>query len=486
MSIELKAISALRWATAAKLVVQLTSWAGTLIVVRLLSPDDYGLMAKVGVVCVIAGVIADLGLADAIVRSQKVTVIELRKIYGVALAAGAAVTALVAASAPFLSRMFQETELAGPIAVASLQIIVAASATVPTATAMRELLFRRLAKVEMVAGVVAIAATLALALAGAAVWSLVLGGLSGAIVRSTMLLVSGERVRPLFAFRGISDQMKFGLTLVGNRLSYHVVVQSDVLIGSAFLSTTEIGQYAVALQLATLPMSKVMGTINQIMLPAIARQQDDRARVRQALLRSIGLVSLVAFPALWGISAVAPELVLVLLGPKWSPATPALTILPLIVPMRMVSSIIFTTSLALGNRTIDLRNTILNLIFLPTGFFFGAHWGLVGLCLAWLVSVPLAYLCSVPPALRLIGIGAIDLIRECLPPAVATIAMYAAIVGLRSLLQGQPAVLALFVLILAGALMYFAVMVLVARRQLVSARNFTRSFLGADAPRTTG
>jgi O-antigen/teichoic acid export membrane protein len=483
MSIEHKAISALRWATAAKLVVQLTSWAGTLVVVRRLSPHDSGLMAKVAVVCVIAGAIAELGLADAIVRSKDVNREDLRKIYGVSLTAAVAMTALIVAAAPLLSLMFNETELAWPIAVASLQIIVAAAATVPNAMATRELLFRRLAKAEMVAGVSAVAATLALALLGAAVWALVLGSLIGAIIRSTMLLVGGERVSPRLAVHGISEQIKFGLTLVGNRLSYHVVVQSDVLIGSAFLSTTEIGQYAVALQLATMPMSKVMGTINQIMMPAIARQQDDPARVRHALLRSIGLISLLTFPALWGISAVAPELVFVLLGPKWLPAVPALTLLPLVVPLRMICSIIFTSALALGNRGADLRNTILNLIFLPTGFFIGAHWGLVGLCLAWLVAVPLAYLFSVPAALRLTGISGRQLLGECGWPAAATLLMYGAIAGLRSLLQGQSAIVALGTLILAGALLYFATIALVARRQLVSARNFTRSFLGADVPR---
>jgi O-antigen/teichoic acid export membrane protein len=70
-----------------------------------------------------------------------------------------------------------------------------------------------------------------------------------------------------------------------------IVIQSDVLIGSAFLSTTEIGQYSVALQLATMPMTKVMGTINQIALPAVARQQGDLPYVRQAVLKAIGLIS---------------------------------------------------------------------------------------------------------------------------------------------------------------------------------------------------
>lgn len=484
MSIERKAISALKWATAAKLVVQIASWAATLVVVRLLTPEDYGLMAKVAVVCAIAGAIAELGLEAAIVRSVDITRDDLRKIYGVSLLIGASMTTALVAAAPLLSSLFREPRLTWPIAGASLQIIVGAVAIVPSALWTRDLSFRHLSKIEMASGVTSIAATLLLALLGAGVWALVLGTLFGAITRSAALLTFGERVWPLFSLRGIGEHLKFGLTLVGNRVSYFIVVQSDVIIGSAFLSTTEIGQYSVALQLATLPMTKVMGTINQITLPVVAQQQGDPSQVRQAVMKSIGLISLIAFPVIWGISAVAPELVRVLFGPKWLQAVPALTILPLVVPIRMVCSVLFTTSLALGNRQVDLRNTIVNFVLIPGGFFIGAHWGLVGLCLSWLVSVPLAYAFSVPAVLRFIGVRALDLIAECGPPAAAAAVMYAAIAALRLALAEQPAIAALGVLSAAGAFVYFAVMAFISRRHLVTARSFARSLLARDAPKT--
>jgi len=478
-------MSALKWASAAKLVVQIASWAGTLVVVRLLTPEDYGLMAKVAVVCAIAGAIAELGLGSAIVRSAETSPQDLRKLFGVSLLFGAGITAAVVAASPLLARLFQEPRLTWPIAFASLQIVIGAIAIIPTSLATRDLSFRLLAKIEMVSGVTTIAATLLLALLGAAVWALVLGTLLGAVVRSTALLMTGERVLPVFSLRGIGEYLKFGLTLVGNRVSYFIIVQSDVLIGSAFLSTTEIGRYSVALQLATLPMAKVMGTINQIALPAVARQQDDLPRVRQTVMKSIGLISLIAFPALWGISAVAPELVRALFGDKWLESVPALTILPLVVPIRMVCSILFTASLALGNRRLDLRNTIVNFILVPSGFFIGAHWGLIGLCSAWLVSVPLSYAFSVPAVLRFIGIRARDVTVECGAPAAAACVMYATVAGLRMVLAELPPIAALFTLSGAGAVVYFGVIALISRRHLVNARSFTRSFLGTQAPKPT-
>ncbi|HKE92691.1 MAG TPA: lipopolysaccharide biosynthesis protein [Povalibacter sp.] len=482
MSIERQAISALKWATAAKLVVQATSWAGTLVVVRLLSPEDYGLMAKVSVVCAIAGAIAELGLGAAVVRWVDIARDDLRKIYGVSLVFSGVLTAAVVAASPWLAQLFREPRLAWPIAIASLQIVIGAVSIIPSSLATRDLAFRGLARVEMAAGIVSIAATLVLALFGAGVWALVLGTLLGAITRSAGLLTVGESVWPMFSLRGIGEHLKFGLTLVSNRVSYFLVTQSDVIIGSAFLTTTEIGQYSVALQLATLPMAKVMGTINQIALPAVARQQDDPERVRQGVLKSIGLLALAGFPALWGISAVAPELVHVLFGEKWLPAVPALTILPLIVPLRMVCSILFTASLAMGNRQLDLRNTIATFILLPGGFFVGAHWGMIGLCVAWLVSVPLAYAVSVPAVLRFIGIRPMGLAAECAPPAIAAAAMYAGVAALRVLMNTRPSFISLGVLVVAGGVIYCAVIALISRRHLLSIRSFVRSLLARRAP----
>ena len=169
MSIEHKAISALKWATVAKLVVQIASWAGTLVVVRLLTPEDYGLMAKVAVVCAIAGAVAEFGLGAAIVRSVDMTREDLRKILGVSLLFSAAMTTALIATAPLLALLFHEPHLAWPIAGASLQIMVGAVAIVPGALATRDLSFRILSKIEMSSGVTSIVATLLLwLLSGAA------------------------------------------------------------------------------------------------------------------------------------------------------------------------------------------------------------------------------------------------------------------------------------------------------------------------------
>ena len=484
MSVESRAFAALKWATAAKLVVQIVSWVGTLVVVRLLTPADFGLMAKVAVVCTIAGAVAELGLGAAIVRWVELSREDLQKICGVSLLFGAAMTAILVAAAPLFAQLFQDPRLTWPIAVASLQIMIAAVAIVPSALWERDLSLKSLSKIEMAAGIASMIVTLLLALLGFGVWALVLSTLVAKTIRSAALLVLGDSVWPRFSFSGIGEHLKFGLTLVGSRVSYVGVVQSDVMIGSAFLPTTAIGHYSVAKQLSTLPMTKVMGTINRIMLPAIARQQDEPEQVRQSFLKSIRVISVVAFPTLWGISAVAPEFVSIILGPKWLTMVPALAILPIVVPIRMVFGVMFTTSLARGNRKLDLRATIFQSILIPLGFYVGAHWGFLGLCSAWLVSIPLAYAFSVPPVLRFLGVGARQFAAECGAPAVAAATMYLAVWLLRPALSELASLVTFGTLIVTGAVVYIAAIALISRRHLATTRNFARSLLGKGATQT--
>ena len=132
------------------------------------------------------------------------------------------------------------------------------------------------------------------------------------------------------------------------RLSWQLVYQSDVLIGARRLGSVDIGAYSVALQLATLPMQRIMGVINQVVLPAVARLQDERERLRRRLLEGCRILTAFSVPVLWGMSATSPEIVGVALGPKWSSAVLPLQLISLVVPLRMVSAAFSTANLGIG------------------------------------------------------------------------------------------------------------------------------------------
>lgn len=455
MSIEQQTLSGLKWIAFAKLSSQLVSWASTLMVMRLLSPQDYGLMAIVTVVITVLSNIAELGIGASVVQARDVTREELTKISGLVTLVSIATFSALCATAPLFSWAYENPRLTALIQVAAVQFLFTAIATLPHALAQRELRFRWLAAVEMTWVVTTALVTFLLAWYGAGVWSLVIGSLAGAAAR-TLMLASHGVVAPSFRLAGVRKFLAVGGAVMFGRLSWQIVYQSDVLIGAKRIGATDIGAYSVALQLATLPMQRIMGILNQVALPAVARLQDQRERLRRRLLEGSRLLTALSIPLLWGISAVSPELVGVVLGEKWLKAIFPLQAITLIVPLRMLSATFATAGLGIGRAGLDFRNNIVAAIVLPTAFFIGTHWGINGLAASWLVAIPLVLSMNLPRVLRALSISVGDLVSVVWRSFAAGVGMYIAVVLCRHSIGGIPDLAALAILIAVGGLAYLA------------------------------
>src|SRR5262249_33733739 len=153
------------------------------------------------------------------------------------------------------------------VQVSASQFLLAALAAVPESIAYREMRFRWLATTDITAGLATSATTLALAVAGAGVWALVIGNLIGLTARTAMLLAGGTVVRPQFTLRGMSQFMKFGGAWSASRFAWQLTYQADVLIAGRLLTQDAVGLYSVAVQLANLPLQKAMSVLNQVAFP---------------------------------------------------------------------------------------------------------------------------------------------------------------------------------------------------------------------------
>ncbi len=317
MSIERQAISGLKWTASSKFVTQAFAWVVTLVVVRLLSPADYGLMAMAAVVIGVSTAIADLGLDSAIVRARSRRTDELAKLAGFVMALNVSIGVLLALAAPLVAWVFREPRLVLLTQALSLQFALSALSAVPQALMARDMRFQQRAWIDLAGGLITSATTLAGALLGYGVWALVLGTIAGAAARTTLLLIFGQSVRPSFRLTGIRQHLRYGGAMTTMRLLSDLTLQSDVLIASRFLPAAAIGAYSVAVHIATLPMQKIMSVVNQVAFPTVARLQDEMARLREGLIASFRVASLVSVPLLWGLCVCAPEFVRVVLGEKW-------------------------------------------------------------------------------------------------------------------------------------------------------------------------
>jgi O-antigen/teichoic acid export membrane protein len=463
MSVERKTLAGLEWIAVAKFSSQIVSWAVTLVVMRLLLPQDYGLMAIVTVVISVLSNVAELGIGASVIQSREVTREELAKISGLITLVSAGVFVAVCAAAPLIAAIYAMPPLRPLIQVAAIQFLISGIATLPQALAQREFEFKRLAGVEVGWVLAASLSTLALAWFGAGVWALVIGSLVGALVRMLMLAAQGV-VWPSFRLAGVRRFLAVGGAVMFGRMSWQIVYQADVIIGARRLGVTDIGAYSVAQQLATLPMQRIMGVLNQVALPAVARLQDEKERLRRRLLEGTRLLAAISVPVLWGISAVAPELVAAVLGEKWATAVFPLQVISLVVPLRMISATYATAGLGIGRAALDFRNNLVTAAVLPAAFFVGTYWGLEGLAASWLFAIPLIFALNFPRVGRALSTSVGDVARVVWRPALAGIVMYALVIGARYLLADSSDILRLVALTGAGAIGYLATLHTLDRR----------------------
>jgi len=279
-------------------------------------PADYGLMAIVTVVISILGNMAELGLGAAVVQATRLDREDLAKISGLVITVNVAVFLMHLLLAPLAEPIFREARLPLLLQVASLQFLCNAVSTIPQSVAYREMAFKWLAGIEVAAVAISAATTLVLAWYGLGVWALVFGSLVQAAIRTALLLRRGI-VWPHFTRHGVSKFLAFGGSVALNQITWQIIYQSDLLIAGRRLTTDAVGLYAVSIHLATLPMQKVMGVVNQVAFPAVARLQDEMDRLRARLIEVSRYMAMFSVATMWGLSSVAPEFVTVVLGEKW-------------------------------------------------------------------------------------------------------------------------------------------------------------------------
>jgi O-antigen/teichoic acid export membrane protein len=359
----------------------------------------------------------------------------VRKIYGMVLVSHVTLFALLFTAAPLIATFFEDPELVPMVRVISTQFALSAVSWIPGAMLRRELRFRALSMIEFTSFATSAAVTLFIALEGGGVWALVLGSLAKVFARVVLLsLVSRVSFRPSFDFRGLGKALSFGGLSTLNDVMWHMFSQIDALIVGKIAGKEALGIYTVAMHLVSLPLSKVLAVVKPVAFPTFARLQHDMPRVANAVLRAVRAMMLIAFPMFFGLSAVAPELVTVLLGSKWEAARFPLQVLPLIMPIRMIAGLISPAVNGVGRIDVLVRNTATALAVMALGFGLGSLWGVTGVVLAWLLLYPLVITFNFKRSLAVLALTRTDVLRAMARPFAAALLMYVMVVAGREAL----------------------------------------------------
>ena len=424
MTIKEQFFSGLRWVATGRLAGQVISWFGTIYVMRILVPHDYGLAAICATVIAFVTIVADFGLSASVVQAKTLNQKQVRSILGASIVFSMTAAIAIVLIAPLLAWFFKAPDATALIRVSALHMVLAPFGAMSSAFLRRNLRFKVTSLIEFTVVVAASLTTVSLAYFGTGVWAIVLGPLAGSILGVLMLNIAAPQlVMPSFNFRPAQSFIEFGFKVAISRLANFVFGQSDFLIAGRALSSTALGEYSVAMQLAMLPVSRAMGIVNQVTYPTISRMDHSTTIIRPILLQGLRLFGYVIIPMLWGLAAVAHWLVPALIGPNWVSAVQPLQVVCLALPLRLMSVLLSSVLQGMGHAGLELRNTITGVILMPICFLIGVQFGPIGLATSWLFGLPILVSLNLYRASPFIGFGMLEALRALSKPIFLSAAM---------------------------------------------------------------
>jgi len=477
-------VTGVAWAGAAKWTSQALTWLVTLIVARLLTPADYGIIGYSALYFGVVGAMAEFGIGSAVVAMRNLSPDQIRQLNGLALLLGIVTCAFSAALSVPLALFFEEPRLASVVLVTSCGAILSSIRIVPEALLRKELKFAKVAGCEAAQAVTGALASLALAIAGKGYWALVLGNLTGVAIQTALILASRRpgvsRPRP----SGIGAAVSFSRDVLASRLLWYVYDNADFLVAGKMLGTAQLGAYRLAWTFASMPLDKIVSLVGHVTPAVLAAVQDKPSELRRYVLRISEAVSFAVFPIGVGLALVADDFVRVVLGQAWVAAAAPLRILAVYASVRAVSPIWSQVLLVTGDTRFLMRVSALGALVLPVAFLWASRWGLSGIALAWVVCHPVAV---VFPILRRmlarIDLPAASYWRSVSGAVGACLAMTASVLALQHQLSDSPAVLRLASTVTVGMTTYALFLLVVAPDQL---RSMRRAFYTARGARVRG
>lgn len=463
------------WLGTGSFLGQVMSWFSTIIVIRLLSPSDYGLMAMTAGFTTVLLMIGEMGVGAALVQSKELQEREIRQISAWVLLTGLIGGALCYASAPWVAAFYAEPELVPIIQTLSVTLVLAASYLVPRLLFIREMNFKVTSQIEISAQLGTTVLTLILAMKGMGVWALVTGQIATYLIKAIAFnLVRPTRYVPLFNFRGLWGLLRFGMAVTCERFLYAIYNEADNVAVGRFLGDSLLGIYAVSKTLAIIP-EKAIPVITQVSFASYARIQHDLERIQRNVLRATRIVALASFPICFGMCAVAPVGVPFVLGPKWEPVVLPFQLLCLILPLRVVRSVLPPPVAAMGFPGVNLINMAITAIVMASAFVVGAWNGITGVCIAWLVAYPVVFAITTFRSLRVLKLKPNAYLSEIRFPFLGSALMLSSVWMLGKIVLTLGPFYSLALQVMFGLFIYMMLLLLFKNDEVTEIRSLLRS-----------
>lgn len=346
------------------------------ILARLLSPEEFGIVALVTVFVSFFTLLSDFGLGPAVVQNQTLSSADVKSIFSFSILIGLLLSLLFFLSAPLIANFYNEPELVKVSRLLSLAILFHSLQIIPRSLLQKDLKFKQLGIITVVLQLITGAVAIFLAYIGFSYYALVIKSiLLGAGFMLVFYILRPIKITWRINFLSIKKIIRFSsFQFMFNFINYFSRNADNILIGK-YLGTAPLGYYEKSYRLMLLPVQNLTHVITPVMMPVLSKYQNNKTVIFNTYLKVVKILSLIGFPLSVFLYFSAPEIINIIFGPQWGQSIPVFKILALTVGIQMVLSSTGSIFQAVNRTDLLFISGLLSAVTMVGGIFYGIFVG---------------------------------------------------------------------------------------------------------------
>lgn len=457
MSLKQKTFKGVIWSAVERFSTQGVQFLFGILLARLLTPNDYGTIAMLAIFMAVSQTFIDSGFGNALVRKPDRSEADKATVFFFNIFMAIVCYAVIFLGAPFVAKFYEMPQLTDILRVLAINLIIQAFGSIQHLNLTIDLNFKTLAKVSFIGAIVGGAAGLLCAYNGLGVWSLVIQQMT---TTSTRVLLFWILVhwRPTCFFSKASFRNMFGFgskLLISGLLNTVYDNAYDLVIGKVFSAAT-LGNFSRASHLANFPSSNITGIFQRVTYPVLSKIQNDPEKLRLGYLKFLNMATLIIFPLMIGLAAIAKPFVLLVLTEKWFNVILILQIICIAQMWYPVHAINLNILQVLGRSDLFLKLEIIKKIAGITILVVTIPHGIIALCYGQWVSTCFSLVVNTYYSGKLLNAGLLTQLKMYIPTLLNSLVMGAICISVTKLLPEQEYALQLALGIVTGAIYYIA------------------------------
>lgn len=399
-----------------------------IILARLLSPSDYGLLAMLAIFTAIANTFINSGLGSALIRKKKLTEEDCSTAFYFNVVVAISCYFILFILAPYIADFYNKPILSSILRINGIGLIGGSLIVVQKSLINKQINFKITTKISVISNIFSGVVGIYMAYTNWGVWSLVGSSLSQVFIQF-LLFWYYSKWRPRWTFSKVSFHYLFGY---GSKLLASGLLDTifeniyPIIIGKLF-SPASLGYYTRAQNLAQLPSSNITGVIQRVTFPVLSEMQDDNERLAQSYRRLLKMSAFIIFPMMIGLAAVAEPLIKILLTDKWLPCVIYLQIICFAMMWYPIHAINLNLLQVKGRSDLFLRLEIIKKILVLMMIFIAVPFGVIGICASSVIISLIALVINTYYTGKLIKVGFLTQIYDLFPTILGSLLMGAVV-----------------------------------------------------------